>query len=62
MNKKTRKFIYGILILLICGLATAHNIHKVITESPFKWGSLIAALICAYGLWIGLNYIDETIK
>ena len=60
MNKETRKFILGLLISPVCALATAHNLHNIINE--FNWVQLVAGLICSWGLWIGIGYIQSSIK
>jgi hypothetical protein len=61
MNKETRNFIWGLILLLLCGSGVATHIIKLksgMDYTLYEWTSLVC---CSYGLVCGGIRLFKTI-
>jgi hypothetical protein len=62
MNKETRMFIWGIILTIICGLATVIHIIEIKENIPQNWLDWVGMVFCICGLYSGIEYIHQSIK
>ena len=59
---KTRKFIFGMFLLIICGTATVLHIVQIYNHiwpgDLFNW---VIFIFCCFGCVVGVKYVSETI-
>jgi hypothetical protein len=62
MNKETRSFIWGLILLLLCGFALALQINHIMNENPTDWTDGILMIFTILGFLSGgfrvFNSID----
>ena len=62
MNKETRQFIWGILLILFFGFVLAINYHNYVNDIIFSiWDYLLIPLYL-YQMFVGGTYIHKSIK
>jgi hypothetical protein len=61
MNKETRTFIWGILLVLVCGSGLAIHIIQLKSGMHYTWYEWILLIGCLYGTIAGGFYICKTI-
>lgn len=58
MNKETRTFIWGFIILISCGFATAGFILKLF-DGHREWFNFVGLALTAPNVFVGLNKINK---
>ena len=63
MNKETRQFLYGMLLLLVCGLGAAIHLSQIHEGVwVFDWFNSLCLVFCIYGTFAGISNILKTIR
>lgn len=61
MNKDTLKFIWGLIMTIICSLGAGASLDGLInSEHHILWGVILFFQIC--GIWTGIGHIEQSIE
>jgi len=61
MNKETRSFIWGLMLVLICGSGVAIHIIQLEIGMNYTWYEWTLLAFCAYGVVSGGIRVFKTI-
>ncbi len=61
MNKETRTFIWGLLLILICGKGLSIHIIELKSGMTYTWYEWVLFIACLYGTIAGGNYVFKTV-
>ena len=61
MNKETRSFIWGLLLVLICGSAVATHIIQLESGINYTWYEWTLLALCVYGVGTGGIRVFKTV-
>ena len=61
MNKETRSFIFGMFLLILCGLACAININNIYNGANYTLYDWILFVLSAIGFYYGLVMVSHNI-
>jgi len=61
MNKETRNFIWGLILVLLCGSGVAIHIIQLKSGMDYTWSEWILLVCCSYGLVSGGIRLFKTI-
>jgi len=62
MNKETRSFIWGLILLLICATALAIHIVKLRSDAFYDWVDWTMLTFSIIGSFMGYHKIHTTIE
>jgi len=57
MNKETREFIWGLLLILFCGIGFVFHVMEVLMGKPRDWYDWTLMAITLYGFISGCNTV-----
>jgi|TARA_R110000787_G_scaffold285497_1_gene401411 hypothetical protein len=61
MNKETRNFIWGLILVLVCGSGVAIHIIQLKSGIIYTWYEWTILALCAYGLVSGGIRVSKSI-
>ena len=61
MNKKTRTFIWGLLLIIVCGIGSAIHVVQLKNGMHYTWYEWTLFAGCLYGAIVGNFHIYKTI-
>jgi hypothetical protein len=53
MNRETRTFIWGLLLMLLCGSGLSIYLIRYQKDMPIEWYDLLSMAACLYGTIAG---------